>query len=173
MKLILITYFFLLLSSNHFDKLENLNIEKTTSKSCSAIDFIKLENEDLQIDFFTQLDSIRKVQYPNNDQENEIFVDLTPNLLRQFLKDIDKELLIKNGEFEKEYNFNISPPDLTDHADCKDKIKIKYNINSCSFRMEIHNTFLVPDNWCTESMVVYGFTISDEKITDFGRNAAG
>jgi len=153
--------------------IENINFQETTTKNCSAVDFIKLENKGLQKSFFTQLDSIRKVQYPDNDQETEIFVDLTPRLLNQFLKDINKDYLIKNGDFEKEYNFNISPPDYTDHIDCKDKIKIKYYPNSCSFRMEIHNTFLVPDNWCTESMVVYGFTIRDGKITDFGRNVAG
>lgn len=141
--------------------------------TCQAVDLMKLQNKELQNDFFKQLDSIRHIQYPNNDQETEIMVDFTPAMLKQFLKDIDTATLSKTGRFEKEYYFNIAPKGYSDPKVCKDKISVEFDFATCTYRMVIWNSFLVEPNWCTEHQVVYGFTIKNNKIIDLERNEAG
>ena len=145
------------------------------SIDCSGTisDFLKLNDKELQLDFFSNLDSIRKVQYPDNDQDTLIMVDLTPEYLTMFLTDINSNSLMVNNQFEKEYHFDIAPKDYTDPEICKDKIAVSFDDKSCSFRLHIYNTFLVEPDWCTESMVVYGFKIENDKITDFWRQEAG
>jgi len=147
-------------------------INSSTCKG-KTVDFLKLKNKELQADFFSKLDSIRKVQYPDNDQETSIMVDLTPEYLIKFLNDIDLDSLKVNKEFEEGYHFNIAPKDYTDPEVCKDKIAVSFEVENCSFRLNIYNTFLVEPNWCTESMVVYGFKIKNDKIVDFWRQEAG
>jgi len=148
---------------------------KTEANNCSGeiIDFLKLKDNGLQIDFFSKLDSIRKVQYPANDQETSIMFDLSPEYLNKFLVDIDIDSLSVKNQFEKEYHFNIAPLDFTDSEICKDKIAVSFDVKDCSFRLNIYNTFLVEPNWCTESMVVYGFKIKNDKVVDFWRQEAG
>jgi len=138
-----------------------------------ANDFLKLKDKALQKEFFFMLDSIRKVQYPDNDQELTIMVDLTPEYLNKFLTDLNKDSLRLNNTFEKEYHFNIAPKGYTDPKVCKDKIQITFDEEYCSFRMVIYNTFFVEPNWCTESTIVYTFRIEEDRIIDFGRNEAG
>lgn len=149
--------------------------EQNDSTSCTGknIDFMKLKNKKVQADFFSKLDSIRRVQYPDNNQETSIMVDLTPEYLIKFLKDIDSDSLIRNNQFEKEYHFNIAPKDYTDPEFCKDKIAVSFDVENCSFRLNVYNTFLVEPDWCTESMVLYGFKIKNDKIVDFWRQEAG
>lgn len=149
--------------------------EQTVSITCSgkAIDFLKFKGEKLLADFFFKLDSIRKLQYPNNDQETSIMVDLTQEYLMVFLSDINSDSLNANKRFEKEYHFNIAPKDYIDPKICKDKIAVSFDAENCSFRLNVYNTFLVETDWCTESMVVYGFKIKNDKIVDFWRQEAG
>ena len=87
----------------------NNEIEQIESSKCSGTisDFLKLNQQDLQTDLFVKIDSIRKIQYPENDQETSIMVDLTAEYLTRFLNDIDADSLTKNQQFEKEYHFNI------------------------------------------------------------------
>ena len=149
--------------------------EKSHSITCSRteMDFLKLKEDKLQTAFFAKLDSIRKVQYPNNDQEKNIMVDLTPRFLNKFLNDINPDSLGINKAFDQEYHFNIAPKNYTDPKTCKDKISITFDEENCNFRLQIFNTFLVEPNWCTESMVIYSFLINDDEIIDFWRNEAG
>ncbi|WNJ20335.1 hypothetical protein [Pontibacter sp. G13] len=153
----------------------NNEIEQIETSKCSGAisDFLKLNQQDLQTDLFVKIDSIRKVQYPENDQETSIMVDLTAEYLTQFLNDIDVDSLAKNQQFEKKYHFNIAPEGFTNPTDCKDKIAVSFDDKDCSFRLNIYNTFLVEPNWCTESMVVYGFKIKNSRIIDFWRQEAG
>ena len=173
LKLILILLLFFTTPGNSLEKSlfkRDVGAEQVT---CKAMDFMRLQNKALQDDFFIQLDSIRHVQYPNNDQAIGITVDLTPALLIQFLKDIDQDSLIKNERFEKEYHFNIAPEGYSDPPKCKDKISIEYYPESCKYRMVILNTFLSESNWCTGHQVVYSFGIKGDRVVDFGRNEAG
>lgn len=150
----------------------NTNIQRDTTKcDKTALDFLKLANKKIQADFFHQLDSTKKVQYPNKDQDTAIFVDLTPKLLDRFLSDLNKEGFYKTGNFEKEYYFNIAPQGYTDSKECKDKISITFDKSTCSFRLVINNKF--PADWCQESSVIYWFKINGNKISAFGRNEAG
>lgn len=143
----------------------------TTSCGKTALEFLKLANKNIQIDFFHQLDSIRKVQYPKNDQDTTIFVDLSPNLLDKFIRDLNKVVFSKTGNFEKEYDFNLAPPKYTDSKECKDKISITFDKRTCSFQLVIYNKFFA--EWCQETTVIYGFKINTNKISNFGRNEAG
>ncbi|WP_228851534.1 hypothetical protein [Aegicerativicinus sediminis] len=164
-------------STVEVEETENANneIEQIESSKCSGTisDFLKLEQQDLRTDLFAKIDSIRKVQYPDNDQETSIMVDLTAEYLTRFLKDIDTDSLTQNQGFEKEYHFDIAPEGFTDPTGCKDKIAVSFDNKDCSFRLNIYNTFLVEPNWCTESMVVYGFKIKNSRIIDFWRQEAG
>lgn len=152
-------------------KSKSNNQNETVSCDKTALDFLKLTDKKIQADFFHQLDSIRKVQYPKNDQDTAIFVDLTPKLLDNFIKDLNKDQLYKTGEFEKEYNFNISPPQYTDSKECEDKVSLTFDKINCSFRLIIFNEFFA--EWCQESTVVYVFKINGDRILDFGRSEAG
>jgi hypothetical protein len=155
-------------------KVLNTTEQIETSKCTRTItDFLILKRKDLQIGLFAKIDSIRKVQYPDNDQETSIMVDLTAEYLTRFLNDLDSDSLTKIQRFEKEYHFSIAPKGFTDPADCKDKIAVSLDEKDCSFRLNIYNTFLVEPNWCTESMVVYGFKIKNNRIIDFWRQEAG
>lgn len=140
---------------------------------CKISDVLQLKNKKLQSDFFKQLDSIHRMQYPDGNPDSAIFIDMTPKMLNQFLKDIDTAVLSKTGRFEKEYHFKIAPKGFTDPATCKDKITIEFYPGSCGYRIVIDNTFLVQPNWCTESEVSYYFKIRNGLIVDFGRQAAG
>jgi hypothetical protein len=149
--------------------------QKADSVSCpgSSMDFLKLEDHEMQTDFFACLDSIRKVQYPDDDQEVSIMVDLTPAYLNEFLADIDLDALSQNNHFERAYHFNLAPEGFTDPEICKDKIAVSFDVEHCSFRLNIYHTFLVEPDWCTESMVVYGFKIKHDEIFGFWRQEAG
>lgn len=146
---------------------------KTSNCSGTITDFLELKNKDLQLDLFAKIDSIRKIQYPDNDQETSIMIDLKAEYLIRFLNDIDIDSLTQNQRVEKEYHFDLAPEGFTDPADCKDKIKVSFDQKNCSIRLNIYNTFLVEPNWCTESMVVYDFKIKNDRIIDFSRQEAG
>ena len=149
--------------------------QETDSINCTGkiLDFLKLKDNELQTIFFSKLDSIRKVQYPDNNQEISIMVDLTPKYLNKFLSDIISDSLSTIKRYEKEYHFNIAPKDFTDPEICMDKITVNFDVEHCSFRLNVFNTFLVEPNWCKESKVVYGFKIKSGKIIDFWRQEAG
>jgi len=136
-------------------------------------DFLKLSDKKLQAAFFLKLDSIRKVQYPDNNQEKSIFVDLTPEYLSKFLSDIDSDSILANNEIEMKYHFNVAPEGYSDPKTCIDDIRLRLDTEFCQFTLIIYNTFLVEPDWCTESAVIYGFNISGNKIIDFWRNEAG
>lgn len=143
----------------------------TTSCDETALAFLELVDKNIQADFFHLLDSIRKAQYPQNDQDTTISVDLTPKLLDKFLNDLNKAQFAQTGKFEKEYNFNIAPPEFADSKACTDQISLSFEKNTCSFRLVITNRFFA--EWCHGSSVVYGFKINGGKISSFGRNEAG
>lgn len=155
------------------DKSKNVSSTTSDTASCdkTAMAFLKLAEKSIQADFFHQLDSIKKVQYPQNEQDTTIFVDLTPRLLNMFLEDMKEGEFSKTSKFEKEYNFNIAPPDYTDSKECKDKISITFDKRTCSFLLVIYNEFFA--EWCQESTILYEFKITDNKIYDLRRNTAG
>jgi len=142
--------------------------------SCSAKDFLLLRDKVTQSDFFRQRDSVRKIQYPLGDQDTCNSVDITKNMLQQFLKDIDINLLLKTNTFESTYFFNIAPPQFSDSKKCKDIIRLQYFPSSCTFRLVIDNVYLVENTDCIGgSQVVYSFKIVNGRLSDFWRNEAG
>jgi hypothetical protein len=100
-------------------------------------------------------------------------VDLTPEYLNTFLSDIDIDSLNAQKRFAKTYHFNIAPKGYTDPEKCEDKIEVRFDEKNCSFQLLIYNTFLVEPDWCTESVVIYGFSIKKREIVDFWRQEAG
>lgn len=136
-----------------------------------ASDILYLKNPAIQKSFFRQLDSMLKIQYPKNDQEKDIFVDLTPKMLDQFLNDLDTNLLIKNGAFDKSYHFNIAPPMYKDTKKCSDQITLENDVHSNYFSLIISNRFYA--EWCQESAVRYFFIITKNTIRIIGRSEAG
>jgi hypothetical protein len=80
---------------------------------------------------------------------------------------------MRQKRFAKTYHFNIAPKGYTDPEKCEDKIEVRFDEKNCSFQLFIYNTFLVEPDWCTESMVIYGFKLERGKIVDFWRQEAG
>jgi hypothetical protein len=155
------------IESVHFESLIGMKAD------CSSLDFIKLKDKQLQSFFFNELDSIKKIQYPNNDQEVNIMIDITSDYLNQFLSNINEEMLEKEFYFDKDFFFNKAPKGYIDSKVCKDKISIEFDSFNCNFKLKIYNSFQVDSDWCTESVVVYGFKIQNDKIINFWRNEAG
>ena len=149
--------------------------EQIDSIICSgrAVDILKLKEKELQIEFFLKLDSIKKLQYPDKDQDTCNSVDLTPALLNKILKDINGMTLQEKGVFTSFYNFNIACPGFTDSEVCKDKVSIHFFEESCCFRIVIENSYMVEGDCIGGSQVVYGFKIDNGRIIDFGRQEAG
>lgn len=140
----------------------------------SSKDFLQLKNKELQADFFRVLDSTRKSQYRNNDQDIYNLVDITPDLLRKFLKDINADTLARHDVFEARYFFNIAPRSFTDSKKCDDLVTLRFFREDGSFRMIIDNVYPVEELGCAGgAQVIYGFKIRDNRIVDFDRQAAG
>lgn len=140
--------------------------------NCKSIDILNLDKK-FQDNFIYKIDSVRKIQYPKGREDQEIFVDFDNEMLFRFLKDINKKELSENNIFEKYYHFNIAPKEYSDPEICKDKITLEFFPEKCSYLIKIHNTFLVPDNWCTESEVLYYFDVKNGKINYFNIQEAG
>lgn len=136
-----------------------------------ASDILQLKLPAIQKSFFRQLDSMLKIQYPNNDQDKDIFVDLRPKMLSQFLSELDTNTLIKNGAFDKSYHFNIAPPMYKDTKACSDQITLEYDTHSNFFTLIISNRFYA--EWCQESAVRYFFIITNKKVLLLDRTEAG
>jgi hypothetical protein len=146
----------------------------TSTRLCMAGDFLKLKNKQLQADFFIQLDSVRKIQYQDSHQDIYNLVDITPAILNKFLNDINIDSLTTNGSYEAKFFFNISPKGYTDSKICDDLIIIRFFNEDCGFRMIIDNVYPVEEQGCAGgAQVIYGFKIINNKIVDFGRQAAG
>ncbi len=146
---------------------------KTGTIPCdkTAIDILILLDQKNQADFFHQLDSLRRSQYPDNDQDTAIFFDITPKLLNRFLRDLNKDQLIKTGKFEKVYYFNIAPAGYKDSKKCTDKISLRFSKETCSFHITIFNEFFA--EWCQESTVSYIFQVKGNKISFLDRYETG
>ena len=162
-------------SVSHKEKDSKQNSKEIDSANYygKAIDILKLKEPLLQKEFFRELDSIKDLQYPENDQEECNNVDITSELLNTFLGDINTSTFQEKGEFECFYNFNIACPGFSDSEICKDKISIQFFESSCNFRMVIENCYMVEGSCIGGAQVVYTFKIIDGKVINFGRNEAG
>jgi hypothetical protein len=147
--------------------------DRSPMATCTAADLRRLDDPVLQRSFFSCLDSIRHVQYPDNDQDTTLSVDISPAILTNFLKRVDYQALTREGGTEVELQFNIAPAGYTDPPVCTDKVMIRFLPEHCSFRMVIQSHFLVPPDWCHGAQVSYGFRIGAERILNFGRDEAG
>lgn len=82
-------------------------------------------------------------------------------VLDDFLKDIKIEDLKNGKEFEKEVLFENFD------CDCKDRIKISYNITYGSFILEVSEATYVKDlDWCPEHSYLGSFKIKENKIVN-------
>lgn len=157
------------------EALENEEISKKSNSNCSMVasDFLLMRSKHLQEQFFYNIDSIRKIQYPNEAVDTSILADITPYYLNVFLRDINIETLVLHKAFSKSYHFNYAPEGYSDPKVCDDDIRLYFDTSTCSFRLVLYNTFLVEPDWCTESAVIYHFKIENDRITSFGRQEAG
>ena len=146
---------------------------EATRTSCDAASLERLKNPVLFASFFHCVDSMRRVQYPNGEQDTTLSVDITPAVMKEFLEKVDHALLSRSGEAEIDFHFGVAPTGYTDPPACRDKVSVSFNARSCHFRMVVFNTFLVPPDWCTEGTVVYGFMIGQDRVLDFYRDEAG
>ena len=144
-----------------------------TSTDCSPTTIKKLEDKRLMGYFFDRLDSVKRIQYPGNDQDTGNSVDLNPRLLSQFISDINTETFSKTGTFQKHYFFDMAPASYKDSEKCKDVISIQFIPSSCSFRIEIQNAYPVKNDCAGGSQVSYHFKIQNNSIVNFSRNEAG
>ncbi len=141
--------------------------------NCTASDFLNLANMATETSFFHQRDSVLRSQYPHGDKDTFNTVDITREMLRQFLSEINIDSLALSGSIEKVYFFNISPPAYSDSKLCEDKITIQYFEDDCTYRMTIDTIYMVEGDCIGGSQVSYGFRIEGDKIVDFTRQEAG
>jgi hypothetical protein len=113
------------------EKTEQSEVVEKAAATCTAADFLELKNEALQTDFFAQLDAITKTQ--NLDATEEIFRDITPELLQTLLSDATKGGFAESKTFEKDYNFNLAPSDFKDSEKCMDKMSVTFDESTCTF----------------------------------------
>lgn len=141
--------------------------------NCTASDFLNLANETTETSFFHQRDSVLKSQYPHGDKDVFNSVDITREMLHQFLREITIDSLALSGSIEKVYFFNISPPAYSDSKLCEDRIAVRYFEDDCTYRMTIDNVYMVEGDCIGGSQVSYGFRIEGDQIIDFTRQEAG
>ncbi len=108
---------------------------------------------------------MRRVQYPEGDQDTTHSVDLPRSMLPEFLNNLDYDELSAAGVAEMEFQFHIAPKGYADPPTCKDKVSVRFFPDRCYFRLVVSNNFLVPPNWCHGAQVVYGFTIASSTST--------
>tara|TARA_Y100001934_G_C11885789_1_gene555305 strand:+ start:104 stop:595 length:492 start_codon:yes stop_codon:yes gene_type:complete len=144
------------------------------TRNCKPLDFLQLKDSSLQAQLFIKIDSILKVQYPNNDKER-IAIDLNESKLNEFLKSINKDSLRLNKTFTHKLHFNI---DLFQNQDtlCIDDIILDFKEN-CYFILTLSNYIPTDSNpneaWCSGNAVIYSFQIKNKVVKNFGRNQAG
>lgn len=143
------------------------------SAACDAADLKRLREPALFRSFFQCVDSMRRVDYPNDDQDTTIAVDLSPSMLEELLRQADFEEFQRTGECGVGFQFNIAPKGHRDPPACRDSVWVHFAPDRCEFRMVIKSTFLDEPNWCIEHNVSYGFRIGMDRILGFGRNEAG
>lgn len=136
-------------------------------------DLLNLKKKELQTEFFVMLDSIKNVQYPSNDQDSCNSVDLSPDLLKQFLNDIDIDSLKSSNLYTALYNFNIACHGFKDSDRCMDKISFQFFPETCGYRIVIENSYLVEGACIGGSQVNYGFKIKGDRIVNLSRQEAG
>ena len=141
--------------------------------ACDAASITRLLEPALFESFFHCVDSMRRVHYPDDDQDTTIAVDLSPYMLEEFLRQVDYDEFQRIGECGVGFQFNIAPKGHRDPPACRDSVWVHFSPERCGFRMVVKSTFLVEPNWCIEHNVSYGFRIGKDRVVDFGRNEAG
>lgn len=166
------------------EDLTEIEQEKTTN--CSINDFLILKEKNIQQDFFKKIDSVFVIQYPN-PKDRESSINITPEILNKYLRDIDKQSLKDSlVVFEdvtlanKEYHFKFIPKSFNQWktSNYKNNIYIRHSAKDCSFSLYINYSCLIDfegdeDDVVEEHLIFYYFRIINGKIVDFGRNEVG
>jgi hypothetical protein len=172
MKNIITTLILLSLFACKAKETEQTEVVEQATKGCIAADFFDLKNTDLQTDFFAKLDAAYKAGIIENGGEvtaDDVWQDITPEALQQFLGDAEKGGFAESKKFEKEYLSVATPSDSKNSANCMDRLSLSFDDSDCSFSLAIIDALLDSDNECTESMGSLVFKITDGKIVDFER----
>ena len=140
------------------------------SDNCYENQIFTLKDKQSQESFFKQLNLVISKQYPPN-KEKEI-LDITPQILNQFINDIDKTTFSLTKSFTKEYKFNLVPNQYSNSKDYKNTISITFDEKECTYRLTLIN-FYQTDEWSDETSIVYSFRILYGEIIDFRRQEAG
>ncbi len=94
-------------------------------------------------------------------------LDITYEMLFDFLKDIDKKKFSTTNNFEKTYNENTGK-----EKSHKYTIMLTFYPSECGYRLVV-NHFIEAKEWSDEISVIYSFRILDDRIVDFVRQEAG
>jgi hypothetical protein len=151
---------------------EQKEVVEQATKGCTAADFFDLKNKDLQTDFFAQLDAAYKAGIVENGGEvtaDDVWQDITPEALQQFLGDAEKGGFAESKKFEKEYLSVTTPSNSKNSKSCMDRLSISFDDSACTFSLAIADATVDSDNECTESMSSLVFKITDGKILNFER----
>jgi hypothetical protein len=176
MKNIIAVFMLLSLFACKAKETEQAEAVEQTTKGCTAADFFKLKNQDLEKDFFTKLDNLTQVPFEGgNPTEANTWRDVTNEALQAFLADATKGGFAESKAFENDYNFGLAPYESKDSEKCMDKLSVTFDESTCIFNLKILNSFQysIDNEDCSESLIDLKFKIKEDKIIDFTMDIAG
>ena len=157
------------ISENSINKIAKKEALSSLNEYCTSNDIALLTKKDIRLLFFEKLDSTLQKQYQHEKEKTS--PELNGKILDQFLEDIDLKYFEQNFQFQKKYEFKLTPKSIHTLKEFN-TIELLYYPNDCSFRLSII-CFYVTKEFSDESSVVYIFKIKNNKLLDFKRQEAG
>lgn len=155
----------------------NNSVKTDISQQPNAFDGVVEDNSEISSndanhgveDIFTlklsqnQIDSIFE-RIENTNIDDPFFGGATKSILKDFFSNIDKDTLIQNLEYSKNYEFNRYPTEYKSDVTCDDTITLSYSEDEGIYRLNIENSFYVEEFGCSEHTCCYVFRVKDNQI---------
>ncbi|TWP27701.1 hypothetical protein ETU09_06295 [Apibacter muscae] len=140
-------------------------ISQTTTAEKQINQIFQLEEKEKIHQFFQAIEEYKQDHdYSDAMIMDSIFAEITPPVLVNFIKSINKEIFIQEKEFTKDYEFNIFPQEYAANMPCADVVSLRFLEEKNQFLLMVGNSFYVEDFGCTESGTSYLFKIEKGKI---------
>lgn len=163
---------FLIFQSCHIPHTNNdkSKVADNSQSGCKAEDFFLLKENDIQQDFFKNLDSVLLIQYPDG-RKKAMFTDITGVMLKTFVQNVDSMRFLKDKLADLLYYDDLAAVQGVG-GKLKQSIEISFDESICGFRLLLINYFESAE-YADESSVVYSFRILNNRIVDFYRQEVG
>ncbi|WP_334126806.1 hypothetical protein [Empedobacter brevis] len=136
---------------------------------CKPEDILILTRKDMETEFFRKLDAVISKQYPEEKEKQTI--DITPELLNQFLRDLNINTLKNDSVFQKKYGVKLTSEN-TETRNESNTMELMYFPQDCTYRLSVNN-YYETNEFSDERSVSYSFKIENGHVTAFRRQEAG